>query len=210
MAAATSSILTCPLGGPNKSITTNHAPSNFFITRALGPRCSPSSYWSTVACPSAIGRHWPLYAAGRRAVSPSWWSSTWGAGGRASLLAGGSPTLGGDPDNDGAGRVRSDLIDWEDDDPLPRVRGPHGPASHALHWPPPPPCPRDTRASAQVHQVNIHLSDSCTSCQTQGQTLLFSTQQLLFCANNFSGAKLISFPFFFFSPPPASHFISRG
>ena len=56
--------------------------------------------------------------------------------------------MGGDLDNDGAGPVRSDLIDWEDDDPLPRVRGAHGPASHALHWPPSPSSSRGTRAGA--------------------------------------------------------------
>ena len=63
--------------------------------------------------------------------------------------------MGGDLGNDGAGRVRSDLIDWEDDDPLPRVRGPHRPASHGVRWPPSPPSTGDTRACAQVHQVNI-------------------------------------------------------
>ena len=92
---------TCPLGGPNKSITTNHAPSNFFITRALGSAAPQPSYWSIAASRSPIGRQRPLCAAGCRGVLLSWWSSTWGAGGRASLLAGGS--LGRRFDNDGAG-----------------------------------------------------------------------------------------------------------
>ena len=197
MAAATSSILTCPLGGPNKSITTNHAPSNFFITRALGARCSLPPHWSTVACRPAVGRHWALYAAARRAVTRSCRSSTWGAGGRASLLAGGSPTLGGDLGNDGAGRVRSDLIDWEDDDPLPRVRGPHRPASHGVRWPPSPPSTGDTRACAQVHQVNI----------AKFKDRLYFWLRSFSCSHN---NIFWSYIHLWWSFPPASHYISRG
>ena len=61
-----------------------------------------------------------------------------------------------DRDNNGTtGRLRSDLIDREDDDPLPRVRGALRLAPHTVHWPPSS-CTRDSRAGAQVHQVEIN------------------------------------------------------
>ena len=61
-----------------------------------------------------------------------------------------------DRDNNGTtGRLRSDLIDREDDDPLPRVRGALRLAPHTVHWPPSS-CTGDSRAGAQVHQVEIN------------------------------------------------------
>ena len=51
--------------------------------------------------------------------------------------------------------MKSDLIDREDDDPLPRVRGSQRAASHGVHGAPSPSSTGDTRASAQVHEVDI-------------------------------------------------------